>query len=151
MALKPLELSPDKTSLTLEVHWLRNRRVAESPLGNPITPPPVDLLQMPSLALTPNDVANGFWFVDVRTGDRIYSGHKVTLTTDDPDERPLPSWELLDMQWVLQRLSAISGAAELLDDWSDNDSSDDDSSDISDSEIIKEGDEGERAAGRVPL
>ena len=47
---------------------------------------------------------------------------------------------------MLQRLSAISGAAELLDDWSD-----DDSSDISDSEIIKEGNEGERAAGRVTL
>ena len=146
MALKPLELSPDKTSLTLEVHWLRHRRAAESPLSNPSTPPPVDLLQVPSLALTPQASTKGFWFIDVDTGERIYSGHKVTVTTDDPDERPLPSWELLDMQWVLQRLSAISGAAEPQDDWSD-----DDSSDIAASEIVKEEDEGERAAGRVPL
>jgi hypothetical protein len=133
MALKPLELSPDKTSLTLEVHWLRHRRVAESPLGNPTTPPPVGLLQVPSLALTSDDVVDGFLFVDVCTSDRIYSGHKVTLTTDNPGERPLPSRELLDMQWVLQRLSAISGAAELQDDWSD-----DDSSDIAASEIAKQ-------------
>jgi hypothetical protein len=140
MALKPIELSPDKTSLTLEVHWLRNRRATESPLGNPSTPPPVNLLQVPSLALTPRESVKGFGFLDADTGERIFSGHKVTLTTDNPDERPLPSWELLEMQWVLQRLAAISGAAEFGGDWSD-----DDSSDIA-SEIVKEEDEVEQAA-----
>jgi hypothetical protein len=101
---------------------------------------------VPSLALTPGNLADGFSFLDACTGERIYSGHKVTVTTDDPDERPLPSWELLDMQWVLQRLLAISGAAEPQDDWSD-----DDSSDIAASEIVKEEDEAEQAAGRMPF
>jgi hypothetical protein len=41
----------------------------------------------------------------------IQSGDIFTLTTDDPEGRPLPSWELLDMQWILQRITAMSGAA----------------------------------------
>jgi hypothetical protein len=41
----------------------------------------------------------------------IESGDIFTFTTDDPVIRPLPSWELLDMQWVLQRLTAMSGGA----------------------------------------
>jgi hypothetical protein len=41
----------------------------------------------------------------------IESGDIFTFTTDDPAIRPLPSWELLDMQWVLQRLTAMSGGA----------------------------------------
>jgi hypothetical protein len=42
----------------------------------------------------------------------IHSGDTFTLTTDDPESHPLPSLELLDMQWVLQRLVAMCGAAE---------------------------------------
>jgi hypothetical protein len=56
----------------------------------------------------------------------IESGDTFTLTTDDPEIRPLPSWELLDMQWVLQRLTAMSGAAETPDvDLYDDDMSSD--------------------------
>jgi len=40
----------------------------------------------------------------------IQSGDIFTFATDDPKIRPLPSWQLLDMQWVLQRLTAMSGA-----------------------------------------
>ena len=47
------------------------------------------------------------------------------LRTGDPEKMPLPSRELLEMQWTLHRLSVIAGAAEVYDDFSDNDSDDD--------------------------
>jgi hypothetical protein len=138
MALKPIELSDDKKILTLEVHWIRNRRVT-SPTSS-VPPPPLDILQVPSLEVAPSDVADRFDYRDVRAMEQIASGHRVSMTTDDPVERPLPSLELLEMQWVLQRLSAISGAAEPKDDWSD-----DDSSDFSAGQTIEEEDRGEHA------
>ncbi|ODM15440.1 hypothetical protein SI65_09043 [Aspergillus cristatus] len=34
------------------------------------------------------------------------------MTTDDPKKRPLPSFQLLRMQWNLQRVATLSAAAE---------------------------------------
>ena len=47
----------------------------------------------------------------------VVSRDVFTLTTDDPERLPLPSWPLLEMQWHLQRiaLAAMSGAAEAQD------------------------------------
>ncbi|KAJ9201897.1 hypothetical protein DTO164E3_3335 [Paecilomyces variotii] len=47
---------------------------------------------------------------------KLCSGDTFTLTTDDPQSKPLPSIELLQMQWTLQRLIAISGAAGVNDE-----------------------------------
>jgi len=41
--------------------------------------------------------------------------------TDNPETQPLPNFELLDMQWVLTRLTAMSGAAELDDGYGGDD------------------------------
>ncbi|KIX09361.1 uncharacterized protein Z518_00440 [Rhinocladiella mackenziei CBS 650.93] len=59
---------------------------------------------------------------------RICSGEILTLTTKDPENLPLPSLELLEMKWFLQRLVGMSGAARypILD--FDDDESEDDSS-----------------------
>ena len=53
----------------------------------------------------------------------VASGTVFTLTTEDPKEFPLPSRPLLEMQWLLHRVAAMSGAAEAQDDsdWDDND------------------------------
>jgi len=40
----------------------------------------------------------------------------ITITTENPDTNPLPSFELLQMQWILHRLVAISGAADVTDE-----------------------------------
>jgi hypothetical protein len=53
---------------------------------------------------------------------RICSGDIFTLTTNDPEKRPLPSMELLEMQWILQRLMGMCGSAE----WPSLDLADDD-------------------------
>jgi hypothetical protein len=55
----------------------------------------------------------------------IQSGETFTFTTKDPKNLPLPSLELLEMQWALQRLVGICGAA----GWPGLDSIDDDTID----------------------
>jgi len=42
----------------------------------------------------------------------LFSGARFTFTTTDPDERPLPSKHLLEMQWALQRVTAMAAAEE---------------------------------------
>lgn len=54
---------------------------------------------------------------DCDTERIIKSGEKITLQTDDP----LPSMELLEMQWILNRVKTISGAADIPTDELDPD------------------------------
>ncbi|BCS27096.1 uncharacterized protein APUU_60144A [Aspergillus puulaauensis] len=60
--------------------------------------------------------ACGIPLYNIQTGQRIQSGDMITFTTTDPEKFPLPSTDLLDMQWVLHRLNALSGAAEATDE-----------------------------------
>ena len=39
------------------------------------------------------------------------SSDLVIFRTKDPENLPLPSWDLLHMQWILHRIGALSGAA----------------------------------------
>lgn len=40
----------------------------------------------------------------------VESGDVFKLTTENPESHPLPNWDILDMQWFMQRLVAMSGA-----------------------------------------
>ena len=53
---------------------------------------------------------------DSRTDKRIKSGDFFELQTDDAIARPLPSFKLLEMQWFLQRVVGMAGAASPYDD-----------------------------------
>jgi hypothetical protein len=55
------------------------------------------------------------------TISQICSGDEVSLETDDTVLRPLPDFRLLEMQWILHRVTALSGAAEPQDDFHDKD------------------------------
>lgn len=54
-----------------------------------------------------------------------FSGHEITLKTENKVTHPLPSFELLQMQWVLHIVASLSDAAEDLDDDDDNDDEED--------------------------
>lgn len=54
----------------------------------------------------------------------IPSGYVFTVTTDDPSRKPLPSFELLDLQWQLRRIAAMQGDAEEDDNDIDSDGDD---------------------------
>lgn len=89
-ALKPLSSSSSTpsgmaTSLTVEFHWIwrqGNERFAEPPA-----------------------------LFNHRTGNWIRSGDIFTLYTDDPVFMPLPSVDILDMQWVLTRAVGLARAS----------------------------------------
>ncbi|EXJ93959.1 hypothetical protein A1O1_02352 [Capronia coronata CBS 617.96] len=56
-----------------------------------------------------------------------YEGlEEIRTETDDPSSRPLPDFQLLEMQWILNRVTATSGAAEQDDDFQDDTDSDGD-------------------------
>jgi hypothetical protein len=113
-ALKPIGLSDDKKGLDIQFFWLAkgNRTSQVAILQHP--PLPVQLDQGPNMTM----------LLNVQTKQIICSGDQIALETDDPVAHPLPDLKLLEMQWVLNRVTAISAAAEPQDDFGDD--SDDD-------------------------
>jgi hypothetical protein len=94
----------------------------------------IDLLTEPASS-EGLEIANGYWLTRLKddgSTPRIHSGERFTFTTKDPQSLPLPSLELLEMQWVLQRLVGMCGAAE----WPSLDLDDDDIADNNDGRQI---------------
>ncbi|KAI1814794.1 hypothetical protein GGS20DRAFT_546883 [Poronia punctata] len=44
----------------------------------------------------------------------LHSWDRIVLESNNPREAPLPSWELLQLQWDMQRISRASAAADVL-------------------------------------
>ncbi|GMG10541.1 unnamed protein product [Aspergillus oryzae] len=53
---------------------------------------------------------------NIATDTKLCSGDIITFETNDPVGHPLPSMELLNMQWVLHRVLALSGVADATDE-----------------------------------
>ncbi|KAL4786394.1 hypothetical protein BJX76DRAFT_355121 [Aspergillus varians] len=104
-ALKPLQLSSDSKTLTVEFHWLYYSTYAFKHLQTP-----------PSLPCNLDSTDRGTRLFDCETKRCIKTGDVLTFTTDDPETMPLPSVELLRMQWLLNRLVSLSGAADVSDE-----------------------------------
>ena len=116
-ALKPKEISNDKKTLKVEFYWLSQYGHSNQ----------VDILRTPSIPERLNGTTLdgrtrrvGLWNID--TDEKIRSEDVICL---DPEELPLPDSRLLDMQWILYWVSALSGAAEPSDFDKDNDDLDD--------------------------
>lgn len=60
------------------------------------------------------------------TNTLISSGDEIALTTEDPELQPLPDMRLLEMQYFLHRVAAMSGAADRPPFESDNYGDDED-------------------------
>jgi len=104
-ALRPVRISDDKTQLELEFHWLARQERDSSAM--------VDLLEEPLSSRNRKDSGNGYQFCrfDDANPTLLVSGTKFTMTTDDAINKPLPDPGLLELQWHLQRILAMSGAA----------------------------------------
>jgi hypothetical protein len=111
-ALKPIQLSDDKQRLDVEFHWLPQYNYS----------PHIDILTSP-LSPERSDNRSNIGLLHMTTHEIFYSGMKISLTTDDPVTRPLPHFALLEMQWILHRVTAMSGGAEIYEDF-DNDDDD---------------------------
>ena len=116
-ALKPLNFSADETEMSVQFFWQPKYGHDPSHKIKILT----DTLSSKGMDGVGRDV-----FLCRREGDSpvfIRSGDSFTLKTDDPVERPLPSLDLIEMHWILQRLVGMSGAGDWtpLDDDSDSD------------------------------
>jgi hypothetical protein len=107
--LKPLSISDDRKMMNLEFYWQYRYKHKWTDK--------VDLTMVPisSRDLDGVDRNTGLYNRDRAVGRPICTGDVFELTTDDPSKYPLPSMDLLDMQWKLQRMVGMKGAAEAID------------------------------------
>ncbi|EFQ96759.1 hypothetical protein MGYG_08683 [Nannizzia gypsea CBS 118893] len=111
--LQPIRRSEDGKEFTVKFYWLPLRKPAAK----------VHLLTDPTIPEDLVGINKDYRAWNVLTGEEIASGREIVLTTSDPDNLPLPSWDLLELQWTLQRLAALSGAADVFADTIDDDDS----------------------------
>ncbi|KAB8271515.1 hypothetical protein BDV30DRAFT_240489 [Aspergillus minisclerotigenes] len=116
-ALRPV--TGTETELELEFHWLPGGIRKDVKLS--------DKLIIGHYRASPKNCK--LW--DCDTEELITSGHVIKITTPDPKGLPLPSFDVLEMQWYLHRVAAISGAADFVEE-SDDDDDDDDVEDVED-------------------
>ena len=105
-ALEPKEISNDKKRLMVKFYWLPRYQHSDK----------VDILCSPSIP-EDGDGENhevGLWIPSIKK--EICSGDEIYLETNDPERLPLPDWKILEMQWILHRVTALSAAAEPRDE-----------------------------------
>lgn len=111
-AFRPISINNEKTSMEIKVHWIAIDKKADQ-LGN--NTDEIELLQAPRPFLDEDFLRkrdsriDGLcqWHVEKRRP--LEDGEVITVTTDDPVKRPLPSMELLELQWILTRIAAMQG------------------------------------------
>ncbi|KAK2762467.1 hypothetical protein FQN52_000790 [Onygenales sp. PD_12] len=119
LALRPVSLSEDKKELVVELYW--------QPRAPHTFRDEVDILQVPCSSRDLDGYQNNRFTINVDGREvGINSGDSFTLTTADPTTHPLPSFHLLDMQWHLNRVVAMSGATDANDDVNQDDDDDGD-------------------------
>ncbi|PVH83703.1 hypothetical protein DL98DRAFT_528998 [Cadophora sp. DSE1049] len=127
-ALKPI--SGDKTTLKVQFFWQKKQQEGQTAMSLLTTPYSTE-------GLSQNTDVFGGTTAKLHRDDEgdeniptIRSGDYFMLQTDDPETKPLPSFTLLELQWFLQRVTGMAGAADV--EWPPLSDS---GSDISDVEI----------------
>ena len=136
-ALKPLSLSADEKALGIQFFWQptygHNSSDKIGLLTDTISSKGLDEVSLKGL----DEIDQDIFLCRKLNNSRVFirSGDCFTLTTDDPIERPLPNTDLLEMQWILQRIIGMSGAA----DWvPPKDDSESDSSRLDENHVFDE-------------
>ncbi|KKZ61436.1 hypothetical protein EMCG_03949 [[Emmonsia] crescens] len=113
-ALKPVEMSEDETILTLQFHWLPC-------INNPSTMRISTKPDIPRIGDRRENDSKMIKIWNVETEKKICSGDQIVMKTIDKKRFPLPDPAILDMQWVLHALTAMSAGAEPLEELYEND------------------------------
>jgi hypothetical protein len=105
-ALKPISMNEDKTSLKIQFFWQKKQNTQAT----------MSLLTTPFSTESLNQNEGAFEHGTIKLFDLnkqrlIKSGDIFELRTDDAIARPLPSFQLLEMQWFLTRVVGMAGAA----------------------------------------
>lgn len=111
-ALEPVEEDTQSHTLTVRFHWLPH-------MAN------LRRLKVDTRPSFPRGIGCGrrirLW--EVVSGDEIVSGTLINIT--GYDRIPLPDPALLQLQWMLQRIVALAGGAEVFQESNDDDDDDD--------------------------
>ncbi|OXV08343.1 hypothetical protein Egran_03894, partial [Elaphomyces granulatus] len=99
-ALQPITLSSDKRLLTTKFWWFPSFKPCQAPMIEE---------GLSHHTSRDNKIQK---FFDNMSCQVICSGDEILLRTNDPERLPLPSFELLQMQYVLQCVAALRGAGE---------------------------------------
>lgn len=109
-ALKPLTRTDNE--ITVQFHWLRPSGLKPA---DRIMNDGKDLLSKAGLGQPNGSAAWGTRLCHRKSGLPIKTGQTFVITAKDPSD--LPSFELLELQWDLLRVCAISGAADVDDEY----------------------------------
>ncbi|EEA19615.1 conserved hypothetical protein [Talaromyces marneffei ATCC 18224] len=104
-ALKHVKTSAREDKIHLQFYWLKPQKDIPTSLTKD------DFLKRPCL---PSDECSGedlLNFHNVKTLQPIRSGDVITMGSYFPSVKPLPSKELIELQWYLHRIVALSAAA----------------------------------------
>lgn len=78
------------------------------------------LTSRPDLQLDLNSTGQCVKLLNGHTDCLVKSDDMITFKTYNPQTHPLPSYYLLQMQWVLRRIASIRGAADSIEDDEDD-------------------------------
>jgi hypothetical protein len=108
-ALKPISESDDKMTLEVQFFWQEKQKDTQQTMSLLTTPSSTKGLDQNIGAF------GGPAWLSRKDQKDIRSGDYFKLQIDDPETKPLPSFQLLELQWFLQRLQGMAGAADI--DW----------------------------------
>ena len=98
-ALKPLCATPNE--VLCEFHWLRRESCQDA-----------DLLEAPQIGKENASVGHAGLAMVKRGAVLLKSGDLVKITAENPEDTPLPSMALLELQWLVKRFQALTVAPE---------------------------------------
>jgi hypothetical protein len=104
-AFKPVKTSDDPSVLSLLFVW--------QPKYDHRKDDHIDIMDKPKSCkgLT----GSSDWWLYLGSSKRVETGDIFQIRSDNIDTHPLPDFEILEMQWALQRLVSMSGAAGWVD------------------------------------
>ncbi|RAK91577.1 hypothetical protein BO79DRAFT_279791 [Aspergillus costaricaensis CBS 115574] len=111
-ALNPLSISENQKVLKVKFYWMPINKLSDA-MSSREVPCPFPDGCLSSIKVEGKLNAKLF---NINTEKALRSGDVLTFKTDDPVGNPLPSIELLNMQWALHRVLALSGAADATDE-----------------------------------
>jgi len=123
-ALRPLDYNNNMTELEVEWYWQPKQDHGPRDIVS-LTKIPPSSRDLDSVVNRDNIIFRLFFESSPGEITSIKSGQKLVLKTSDPERLPLPSKELLELQWHLNRIVSMSAAAEDRDDNDDDDDDDD--------------------------
>ncbi|CAG8097471.1 unnamed protein product [Penicillium salamii] len=111
-ALRPVSVNEDETEMRIALHWLPLPKEFGEMTRTDLVPLTQNPLEEPRFRPTMTHGNNHPVYIVYgggRTWEAVRSGHIFTVKTTNVEERPLPSFQLLELMWFLTRIATMEG------------------------------------------